>query len=192
MSGVPYHAWTHLPKAEGGTDPIASFGLASLLAVRTTDLIVADDNESALLTFDTWTNSDTSIFHETLSGGLLQKVAFLLAGVYSINVGHIWTTEFFEAHGILILDDSVATTDWIDTGNMGFFHGNTGNQFIYPPTAGVTRAYPLEPTATGYSAGQGGMGRVSFKANQSSGVNRTLEAAWVNIFYLGELATSSP
>lgn len=23
MSGVPYHAWTHRPKAQGGTDPIA-------------------------------------------------------------------------------------------------------------------------------------------------------------------------
>ena len=184
-----YHGWTHAQKAEGGTDPIPGLGgPPALLAVKTTDLVVADDSESALFTFDTHTNSDTSIFYETLSGGLLQKVAFLREGIYSINVGHIWTTEFMEAHGILVLDDSVAATDWFDTGNMGSFQVNTGNQFVYPQTFGVTRKYPLALAATTYSAGQGGMGRLSFKANQSSGVDKTLELAWVNIFYLGATA----
>lgn len=52
MSGVPYHAWTHLPKAQGGTDPLLEVEGG---AGDTGEYAYRDSANVTICAQDTWT-----------------------------------------------------------------------------------------------------------------------------------------
>jgi len=147
-------------------------------------------SETELL-WDEWENEDSSVFGETLSAGKLWKVSLLAQGTYSVSANAEWDTNFDAHHGMLVLDDSNATS------NAGFSPINAGaynsrfdaDEFTYPPMLGFTRKWPRYGVTPDDVLG-GVYGRMLFKVVQRSGSDKTLEAAQFEITYHGATANS--
>lgn len=186
---VDYHAWTHRPKSQGGTDPIdfpSGPVMLRALYAPSGGAAVATATETAIL-FDTWENEDDTIYGETLSGGDLQKVSLLRPGVYSVTVHTNWETAFASRVENLVLDDSAASTASLLKGNVSGHApvSEGGSQFDYPFTSTWVRKWPMVGV-TEADVVAGAYGRLLVKILQASGSNKDVEAVGLEIFYLGD------
>jgi hypothetical protein len=92
VSGVPYHAWTHRPKAAGGTDPIPGFGeIKSFKATYTAAPQTVGGGSSADVLWDTAgeTNRNPECFvhqHDASSGTEWDVLRVLEDGVYTAMI----------------------------------------------------------------------------------------------------------
>ena len=189
---VDYHAWTHRPKAMGGTDPIEGTTITTLRATFDGTLAVASLTETIVL-FDVWENEDATVFGETLFGGDLQKVSLLRQGLYSVFVQPQWDTAFASRTEALVLDDSSASSASIARGNMSQHApvSEGGSQFSYPLTFSATRKWPLLGV-TEADVLAGVYGRLVVKVLQESGSSKDLERCSLEIHYLGPTASEAP
>jgi hypothetical protein len=194
---VPYHAWTHAPKAQGGTDPIRSaypIGFRAIMGDPTGDPQSIPNFSEETVEFALWENEDSSTFLENTPGGVLTRVSFLAQGVYTISGGVYWDDTSADMYrGVLMLDDSGTSGNWTSVGSpsMGMFASRyDSEQFTYPQTFSVTRKYPLLGVTAGDLLPAGVYGRVTMRVMQLSGIAKDLNAAWLDIFYLGPTMTS--
>jgi hypothetical protein len=91
MSGIPYHAWTHRPKEQGGTDPIpvtpaVAAPIEWYAAVSTTNLD-ADDNPTKLVySFLSGTYDTGPPTFDIVSGNIaIAKDGFYMMSHYPYN-----------------------------------------------------------------------------------------------------------
>jgi len=185
------HGRDHCP---GGSDPIPCLQGVCIRAtyVPAGGLTIATATET-FINFDTWENESAVVFGETLSGGDLQKISLLQIGVYSINAGILWDTQFTAATAICILDDSSASSAFAVHPNMMSASpiSEGGSQFTYPHTFSCMRKYPLlGVTLADVTAGA--LGRISMKVEQRSGSSKDLDRAWMEIYFQGSTLESAP
>lgn len=87
MPDVVKHAWTHRPKALGGTDPIELEG-GDLPWIRLklleSSLTNEPDDDPPAIPFDTVVNGYTDVFDTTNVGGTDNAVVILQDGLYSV------------------------------------------------------------------------------------------------------------
>lgn len=90
MSGVNYHAWTHRPKALGGTDPITVGTFPCFRAYNYAAGFTISNNTDAFLRFDRWQSSDTSIIAgggwQSATPDYINEVDVLERGLYAFTI----------------------------------------------------------------------------------------------------------
>lgn len=73
MSGIPYHATTHLPKSQGGTDPIKMPAPVRFRARRkTTFQTLGSSGAETDLEWNFWENDDDSVWQALDSAGSVE------------------------------------------------------------------------------------------------------------------------
>jgi len=86
MSGVAYHAWTHRPKALGGTDPIetADNAIKSFIGVGTSETLTPGNSN---FVWQTNTNRNPECFTPIIFGGSdYYQIRMLEDGLFTASV----------------------------------------------------------------------------------------------------------
>lgn len=199
MSPVDYHAWTHRPKALGGTDPIESESVIThfrAFVEPAGGLLVGNDIE-VQVNFTEWDNEDSSVFGTTTisSGTILTTVNFKRPGVYTVTAYIWWEAQFDARIEILALDPSGTSSNWpvglAPSNSQAGGSSEPGSQFVYPLTYSVTKKYPLMGITEADVIGAN-YGAVLLKVLQASGSARDLQAAMLEVFYWGPTKNAIP
>ena len=175
MSGVNYHAWTHRPKSQGGTDPIESTVLAWARIQKTYASTLQTclgnngfNNVHCGGTGDAINigagESGAGVFDEYLSGSDLIGLTTLVSGVYLVKCELVWN----EAHNFdwgLGVDDSSGASHYV-YGTKNPAQSVVGVYFEY-------HRYPASQT-------------VIFTTFQGSGSNKNIDAAMMEIMRIGD------
>lgn len=94
-SGVDYHGWTHLPKEQGGTDPIglpSSSGLP--VAFATGGITSRNLNEMCAFSIISWAPEHDDVFGYDVVSGSTAKYITIPPGTYRTEAVVYWSTDF--------------------------------------------------------------------------------------------------
>lgn len=179
---VDYHAWTHRPKALGGTDPI-ELTPACFKAWQSIDFDAGvgqsiSNGTSTILTWDLWSNSNAAVFDIQGQTTSITTVRLIPWGRYSF-------------HCILWFQDNFAASVSVGMSITGYGTWNIGARTMdfaaTTPNAGGLVFHdevilPLPDLANSHAAVSGSstptdditpnVGVVEFKCSQSSGISR--------------------
>lgn len=167
MPDVPYHAWTHRPKAQGGTDPLPGFAGEYAWMDKTTDTTIGTGSVSVIASYNTG-SSDSSTFDVDASAGYIY---LLRTGIYAVSCQLKWTVD--PAPGYVAVDVSSSVEHPFDTtSDIATFqqYGPTGFGSIGPfrmSAAGTVAVVTLSGTSTN--------NYVRVRAGQESGSDKTLD-----------------
>lgn len=138
MPDVPKHAWTHRPKAQGGTDPIAFPQLKSASMISGLRSMTLSAGSFGELTFAPLWSNDPSFGYLEVSGSAPNKRAKYIEiseeGFYLVQVQVSWTSAFTAAQSPFIeatifapsvpsmgyLINSITGEGWQDGGNPAY------------------------------------------------------------------------
>ena len=127
MSGVAYHAWTHRPKALGGTDPIEPVTPFFRAIYQDDTGVTGITTTLKNLDWTWWQNQDTDVFQPLKAGGgapingtdLARYIRLKPPGLYSFSVACKPTsTTNMNGWAVFLSDDD---TPW--GFKEGIFHG---------------------------------------------------------------------
>jgi hypothetical protein len=173
LSGVAYHAWTHRPKAEGGTDPIE---------VGTTDLPWARisrgyDAANLSVASGSYTGIDTNHAYN-LAGGDSS------AGVFELHSGTPDTIEIL-VNGIYAVTVWVSWFDLVTTGWYMGFTRNVGFQVMdYTNALSASDPYQTKTFILNFT-GPNAI-HLAPMVYHAAGAARNLDAAFLHVVKLGD------
>lgn len=138
MSGVPYHAWTHLPKEQGGTDPVLISGgdavcyldswnyLTSNTIPTTTWRAVANSTNVSFFE-DAWVTPDTGLTYDFDTGIITMNDD----AAYQITGWVQWNEDFENGEERIIALNFGASFRVINVYNLDAAHGTIGQHPLF-------------------------------------------------------------
>lgn len=172
-----HHAWDHTP---GGEDPIPTLSLPGFHGFRNSTITCSSGSDSQI-SWDSWKIDDATYFTEgTLSGGKLTDFKLNLAGWYAISCKAWWAADPASGFaGIAMIHDDTDISEARDAQGLTY-----PVNFSSAPAIKFSdvRYFPTDYTQTQTLAW---VDRLEFWIVQNSGVNRTLNNAYVDVVYLG-------
>lgn len=179
MSGIPYHAWTHRPKAEGGTDPLPTMGAYDSALAYDAGVDGLTSVNNATLTTVTFDNLYVSIgataFQINVAPAPATSAPFkiLKDGWFFVGFNFEYAATFTDVRFFQVLAGS-----GIDT--------RPGMSASTSLTSEISSPYERECNATWlcYMRTQTG-NPISAKVRQDSGSSKGVVAASLFLVYLG-------
>jgi len=187
---VDYHAWTHRPHEQGGTDTI-DVGMVDCFRAYMFDDMSVNTTMIDVEWDEAWENGNTSAFQPRTSAAVVavqgvDEVKFidlLLPGRYTFCAGFKFSASFNGNVGIMLQDDDpVQTIPYLvvhgprtyDFGGVAALQLDGYLLFNY------SRVYPLlDPFASGVQLPS----RCYFQVGQNSGSAKTISEAFLDIHY---------
>lgn|GEM_PF-6625328 len=167
MSGIPYHAWTHRPKAQGGTDPLPD---VNPWARRSKGFDASDqtisNNSITALTFNHDYNIATGESGEgwfDVPGGSTTALRLLVDGMYTVTAEVMWSASGTFTAGIGISDGVSGGAHWVLMPFSNF------TQFSF--TQSFTHRWTVNTS-------------LQLQVFQNSGVSKDVDAAYMEVVYL--------
>jgi hypothetical protein len=176
VSGVPYHAWTHRPKAQGGTDPV-SFSSTEVAILAGWESISTGD-----ITTSTWTDVNADGFYNDGYSSSSDMIYDLDTGLIQMPDAKLhWAVGWIQTFG------------GFSTGDILAVALNLGSSFrvinsIVCGASGVLGDLHLQ-VAGPIWAGIGGANRVHLEVWHNHGSAITLQDAQLTV---AQLATLDP
>jgi len=186
MSGIPYHAWTHLPKAQGGTDPIDLGGEWAYMHRSLNRTIASGSGVNPffdladLELYDTSDPSCIAIADGTVDAGFSGMFIIHKPGIYIATAAFAFTTNFAA--------QKRARVTWA-VGNFSFLPQDHDYEVGYSGTDVAVTSSRLIENIGGTPLTDPGDSYVRAQVAQVSGSDKTLGAATFHMLRVKAIPT---
>jgi hypothetical protein len=163
VSGVNYHAWTHAPKADGGTDPLEPLRWARAEKSYASTVQSIPNNSLTEVVWDNYWNTTTDGTFRADPSNL--DIIVRAPGVYIVKAFIVWAVTTVGVFRVGI-SKGIGTVDWLANGDASLFGGTL----------------EFSRTTLFHFAGQE---ELSLVLHQSSGAARNLDAGFLHVVRIG-------